>query len=418
MPFDYLKLSTTPFERFLQEQDKIDFRKFFGKMQSEARQKAKPERCFLCGKVTGKFCNSHFVPQFSLRSITDNGKLGYFNNLIQMPILNDEKGINEAGTFKIICRSCDGTVFQDYENPDNYENEPNEKMLAEIALKDYLKGISKRHIENEMFTLMGVSAQQQFGDDEFTSGIAKGMNKISDLQHEVKDLDLVEYQRGLDKAKKILGIGAERAEAEMTVPEDTVESEMGEGENTAPAYEVIYYRKLDYVAPIANQGIAVLVTDLDDNPVYNVYDKSSDLHPSDIHLCVLPIKKADEDNGSTVIIMFTDYNIPEYKGFIDQFHRLDEDDKLRLINYLVFLYFEDFFISPTLDKNIFDDPYLQRTFETTQEALGYSDRKLDETRIRDEVFKKTVRRFRLRRRAKVPNLLEQKYAVDYGDGKP
>ena len=38
---------------------------------------------------------------------------------------------------------CDNKLFSDYENPDNYSGKPTEKMVAQMALKDALKSISK-----------------------------------------------------------------------------------------------------------------------------------------------------------------------------------------------------------------------------------------------------------------------------------
>lgn len=64
--------------------------------------------------------------------------------------MDDEKGIREAGTFQLICRECDSVIFQEYENEDNYKKEPNGMMLAQIAMKNYLKAISKRLNELEI----------------------------------------------------------------------------------------------------------------------------------------------------------------------------------------------------------------------------------------------------------------------------
>ena len=37
------------------------------------------------------------------------------NTILNIPLLKDDKGINEAGTFHLICRDCDSKIFQDYE---------------------------------------------------------------------------------------------------------------------------------------------------------------------------------------------------------------------------------------------------------------------------------------------------------------
>ena len=53
----------------------IELRKRINKLFSQTRNAAKPNKCVLCGKKQTSFCNSHSVPQFSLRNIADNGKL-------------------------------------------------------------------------------------------------------------------------------------------------------------------------------------------------------------------------------------------------------------------------------------------------------------------------------------------------------
>ena len=45
-----------------------------------------------------------------------DGKVDYFNAIVNIPFINNDKGLNEAGTFKLLCPTCDGKIFQDYEN--------------------------------------------------------------------------------------------------------------------------------------------------------------------------------------------------------------------------------------------------------------------------------------------------------------
>ena len=69
--------------------------------------KANAERkneCLWCGKKITSFCNSHSVPQCVLKNIEVNGKFDYFNTLAELPVMNLDKGLNEAGTFKLLCR--------------------------------------------------------------------------------------------------------------------------------------------------------------------------------------------------------------------------------------------------------------------------------------------------------------------------
>jgi len=121
------------------------------KLLSEARKAAKPDKCILCGEKQTSFCNSHSVPQLSLRNITDNGKVLHASALMGIDIIDIEKGVNNSGTFHFICNSCDGTFFQDYENEQNLKSKPSDKVLAEIAVKNFLLQLSKRTQEEELY---------------------------------------------------------------------------------------------------------------------------------------------------------------------------------------------------------------------------------------------------------------------------
>ena len=92
----------------------IELRKEYSRIVSKSRQQAKRSECLWCGKKITRFCNSHSVPQCVLENIDLDGKLDYFNSMLNLPLINEDKGIGEAGTFKLICSDCDGTIFRDY----------------------------------------------------------------------------------------------------------------------------------------------------------------------------------------------------------------------------------------------------------------------------------------------------------------
>ena len=124
----------------------IAARKQFSRLMNNSKQQAKKSECLWCGEKITRFCNSHSLPQCILRNIDTDGKIDYFNSMINVPLINSDKGINEAGTFKLLCRECDGKVFQDYENIDALSEKPSETILEEIALKNVLMMLNKRYI--------------------------------------------------------------------------------------------------------------------------------------------------------------------------------------------------------------------------------------------------------------------------------
>jgi hypothetical protein len=67
--------------------DTIELRKRVNKLLSDARNAAKPDKCILCGEKQTSFCNSHSVPQFSLRNISDNGKVLHASALMGKMLL-------------------------------------------------------------------------------------------------------------------------------------------------------------------------------------------------------------------------------------------------------------------------------------------------------------------------------------------
>lgn len=89
----------------------IDARKMIGQLVKQARTQAKHETCLICGQKL-PFCNSHIVPQFCLKNIADNGKVNLFNALLGTELLSSDSGVKSSGTFHIICRQCDGTIFK------------------------------------------------------------------------------------------------------------------------------------------------------------------------------------------------------------------------------------------------------------------------------------------------------------------
>ena len=135
--------------------NKIEVRKSINKVVSNAKRIAKPNVCALCGKTVKNFCNSHSVPQMSLKPIAHEGLVLHCSAVLgfDKDIIDNENGVNKSGTFHCICKECDGTYFQDYENPNNITNPPTDKMLAEIAVKNFLLQLNKTISTTEIYKI-------------------------------------------------------------------------------------------------------------------------------------------------------------------------------------------------------------------------------------------------------------------------
>ncbi|WP_025162839.1 hypothetical protein [Paraclostridium bifermentans] len=337
--------------------DALARKKEFGHIMTQTRKRAKGDRCLHCNEKKSSFCNSHSVPAFCLRNISTNGYLYYSNTLINIPLLDEEKGVKNAGTFQIICKECDSTIFQEYENPDNYENEATPKMLAQIAMKNFLRHIGNRTNDHALYEIIGEK-------NPFALDFIRNM-------HSIQDVEIDEYKRNYDKAKRLSKL------------------------NCNGEYYQFYHQKLDYVVPLAFQGSIALVTDLDGEIVNDIYFKERKYSIQSLHICIFPLK------DTSIVMMFIDSSDDRYEHFCSKFNELPNDDKLSLINYIIFLYSEDVFLSKEIPENILKDKKLVEVSQLSSIAfLNFSNSIDDVKKIYD-----------LSKYREIPNLLSERYKL-------
>lgn len=124
---------------FLSKDEEIELNKKISQLLTTVRKNVKDAKCIYCGKSVTSFCNSHTVPRFCLDNIDIDGEVTGPNAILELPnmgvpIGKEHIGINSSGTFQILCRECDGIIFQDYENPNNYyeDTPPTQKIACEF----------------------------------------------------------------------------------------------------------------------------------------------------------------------------------------------------------------------------------------------------------------------------------------------
>jgi hypothetical protein len=164
---------------------------------------------------------------------------------------DNEKGVNNSGTFHFICNECDGTFFQDYENEQNLKSMPTDKMMAEIAVKNFLLQLSKRSQEEELYRLL----QNKF----------KAFTNPEDL-------------------KEITGLDVNEFEQEILFHKNIVER------NVSGGYQILFWKILPYKVPIALQSAIALPKDFKGNEINDVFDMSANVRMQYMHLAVLPLK--------------------------------------------------------------------------------------------------------------------------------
>lgn len=368
MTFDHIPDETFQIEHTSKE-DKILFRKRMSEKMSYISSLIKGDACFACGKKVTGFCNSHSIPRFCLESIANNGLVIGGNAIIRANISGHYYaktyiGIKEAGTFRLICRECDSTMFQNYENPESYleDSPPPQKVLAEIALKNYLEYINKRKYEIAIY------------EDALSNN---GAQKL-------------EYQDYIDTAV-YLKTGKEDLKAYIDEYK-CVKKYLEKGENQ---FYIVYYKVLNYVAPIAVQVPLNVLIDLEGLPVNDILSKNPNYKFSYLHLCIFPLK------DKTAILLFTKDKNNRYKRLKKQLSKKDNEEKLGIINYLVFLYCEDYYLSKTLESKV-DLKKLRNV--ASLRTVGWSDKMPTSMKIYSEEFN-------LSKWRSIPNLLSESYKV-------
>lgn len=356
-----LQFGLDPDERRNYQSQKVEVNKKMSGFLKKANENAKPKTCFICHKPCSSFCNSHSVPQFCLKQIAKDGKLYPSAWNSGLPLQDRELGVKEAGTFQIICNDCDSRVFQEYETPETYSSPPRGKVLAQICMKDYLQMISKRKREIELYKL----EEEQFPFYSFAA-----LHNI-----DIAKLDLHEYELGFERAHT------------------------ASARNHDDWYYLCYFQRLDYIVPFAFQGQIALICGLNGEIINDIYNMSPNYRLEEIHIAVFPLK-----TGSIVMII-TDSRRARYRKFYRQLKKLPLEDQLAVINYIIFSYSENVFISKDLDETVMTDSVFQEMCHKTNIAISPAP-------LKGRVLDAASDAFNLSQRFTVPNLLSKKYALN------
>lgn len=296
--------------------DIIEVRKRMSKLISTARKEAKPDVCILCGKPQTSFFNSHSVPRLALKNIAINGKVLLASTVMGIEeIIDIEDGVKGSGTFHFICNDCDGKFFQDYENEQNLKLKPTDKMLAEIAVKNFLLQLSKRAQEK----ILHRELQKKF--DAYCN--------LEDLE-KIKSLDVKDYTEDLQFHKYIAD------------------------NNVEGGYQILFWKVVPYKVPIAVQSAISLEKDLEGNEINNTFDMSKSVRMQFMHLAVLPMK------GESVVLAFYHKRDKLYRKLRHQINSISEQKVLQFLNYIIFAYTENYFISKSIQSTIETNEKLQK----------------------------------------------------------
>lgn len=151
------------------------------------------------------------------------------------------------------------------------------------------------------------------------------------------------------------------------------------------------------MVPVAFQNSVALISDLEGNVINNIYNHSSEYILKEIHIAVLPLR------NHSVILMFIKNGEKRYRNFLKQFGKLSTEEKLKVINYIIFSYSEDVFIHKGLDTEVLEHPELKKVAQLTTLTVA--------TNPFEDTLEEAKIAFNFNNRSLMPNLLDRIYMV-------
>ena len=116
--------------------------------------------------------------------------------------------------------------------------------------------------------------------------------------------------------------------------------------------------ELKCVASIAFQGRISLVCDFDGNIVNDIYCFDKNYYISDLNICNFPL------NEKTVIFAFIDDGAKQYHSFYRRLNKMDREDRIAVIQYIIFLYSEDFYVNIDVANDMKKYKQVKRVYQT------------------------------------------------------
>ncbi|MBE6100875.1 MAG: hypothetical protein E7200_02045 [Selenomonas ruminantium] len=357
---NFEEINLAKYTNGLTKDNQMEVNRFFSKIRKEAKSKIKVDKCIVCNEMPGT-CNSHTVPQFVLRNISNNGRLNYWNMLQNTNLAKEKKGVNEAETFKLLCRKCDGSLFQEYESEKAYDEGISQKIMLEIALKSHLNEYAKKTYHLALCETMKEYNPWLETMDRYKAEYGAELLSVSDCR---RDINILLHGR-------------------------------------PPKYELIYQKKISYKIPFAVQDYVYLVTGFSKEVINDIYNYRSDYRMIPLYICIFPMK------STTDVIVFLPHNgVSRYKKFIKKFNRMSDGEKLHVLLYIVLKYTDGFLLAGDMDKRIKNIKQLNDVFKTSQMYEATVDKKTD---VDKKILEDAVEEFLLCRYKTIPNLMIKEF---------
>ncbi len=290
-----------------------DFNILYGFFKKHSKP-LKIDNCYICGCKIGtdnthKLCLSHSIPQHSLKHISSNGMINGINQYIHVPAHPEIQGINRSGTFRLICRKCDSSVFSEYEDFNSYNDDflteyhlpKNQNILNQIAIKNTLLSLY-----NELSTknfLLGALENTEEDSRDTIEHILTPHNAM-----------IQEYEESLLRYKKLML-------KKYIIKE----------------YYLGFYRQIPRPTPVAFQGSLNIHQSIDGTIINNPYLKRK-LKP--LHICIFP------DDNRTTLLAFCRSSLSIYNKILNTLNYLADKDVVKMLIALSMMYSDNIRISP------------------------------------------------------------------------
>ena len=208
----------------------------------------------------------------------------------------------------------------------NLTSYPSDKMLSQIALKNFLLELVRRREEKYYF-------EKSMSDNTIKKALYLRIPEISNKTLENTSQKIKDLHNSFD-------YDIEDFQNEILLHKTAIEN------NLKGAYQIIFHEVLPYKTPIAFQGSLTLIRDMYEYPVNDTSNHSKNNRIQKLHLAILPLKE------KTMVLAFYHKRDRKYKSLKSQFNSSDRLKKLDFLNYLIFAYTENYYFSPTIKEKI------------------------------------------------------------------
>ena len=165
--------------------------------------------------------------------------------------------------------------------------------------------------------------------------------------------------------------------------------------NETDGFQILFWRLLPYKVPIAVQTMLTLREDKEGRQINDIFNTSRSVRMEYMHVCVFPLE------NESVVLAFHHKRDRKYRCLRKQFYVASDDQNLKYINWLIFKYTENYFISKSIQTVIESDEKLRKL---SQENNGFPNMGMVDIITLLKEYKPIGME-------KIPNFLDMKYCL-------